>query len=215
VQNAQARYKKHQKLKRARGSVEPLLAAVEVEIAYLSEVETAVLQCDSYHSPRDLETLTEIRDELVQQDYLKHSEYRPAGTTVGSQTHFHRYQTPSGLELIVGRNNRQNDELTFRIASPYDLWFHSQEIPGSHLLMRLEAGAKPQTDDLQFAANLAAYYSQARQSHQVPVVYTEPRHLYKPKGAKPGWVIYKQEQVIWGQPQAAAALVAQLQTAEG
>jgi predicted ribosome quality control (RQC) complex YloA/Tae2 family protein len=214
VQNAQALYKKHQKLKRARGNVEPLLAAVEVEIAYLSEVEAAVAQCDTYNSPADLDTLTEILDELIQQSYLKSSEYRAAAATGASQTNFHRYKTPNGLELIIGRNNRQNDELTFRMASPYDLWFHSQEIPGSHLLMRLDAGAKPQTADLQFAANLAAYYSQARQSHQVPVVYTEPRHLYKPKGAKPGWVIYKQEQVIWGQPQAVATLVAQLQTAE-
>jgi predicted ribosome quality control (RQC) complex YloA/Tae2 family protein len=211
VQNAQGLYKKHQKLKRARGNVEPLLAAVNTEIAYLSEVEAATRQCEAYTTSADLEILSEIRDELVQQQYLSIPDYR---SSAPQQTNFYRYKTPNGWELWVGRNNRQNDELTFRLASPYDLWFHSQEIPGSHLLMRLEAGAKPQTTDLQFAANLAAYYSQARHSHQVPVVYTEPRHLYKPKGAKPGWVVYKQEQIIWGQPQVAAAVVGQLPAPE-
>lgn len=205
VQNAQALYKKHQKLKRTRVNVEPLLAAVILEITYLEQVQAAVDQCETYQSPADLQTLTEVRDELIQQNYLALPDYR---SPTPAPPNFHRYQTPSGWELWVGRNNRQNDELTFRLASPYDLWFHTQEIPGSHLLLRLEAGAKPQTADLQFAADLAAYYSQARQSHQVPVVYTEPKHLYKPKGAKPGLVIYKQEQIIWGQPQAALAVVA-------
>jgi predicted ribosome quality control (RQC) complex YloA/Tae2 family protein len=116
-------------------------------------------------------------------------------------TNFHRYRTPSGFEVLIGRNNRQNDQLTFRVAGDYDLWFHAQEIPGSHLLLRLEPGAVPEEADLRFAANLAAYYSRARQSDQVPVVYTEPKHVYKPKGAKPGIAIYKQERILWGQPQ--------------
>jgi predicted ribosome quality control (RQC) complex YloA/Tae2 family protein len=98
----------------------------------------------------------------------------------------------------VGRNNFQNDRLTFRIATQYDLWFHTQEIPGSHVLLSLEPGAVASDADLQAAANLAAYYSKARLSEQVPVVYTEPKHVYKPKGAKPGMAIYKHEQVIWG-----------------
>jgi predicted ribosome quality control (RQC) complex YloA/Tae2 family protein len=205
VQNAQAFYKKHQKLKRTRANIEPLLAAVVAEITYLEQVQAAVSQCDLYANPADLQTLVEIRDELIQQAYLALPDYR---SPTAPSTNFYRYQTPSGWELLVGRNNRQNDELTFRLASPYDLWFHTQEIPGSHLLLRLEAGARPQSADLQFAADLAAYYSQARQSHQVPVVYTEPKHLYKPKGAKPGLVIYKQEQILWGQPQAALPVVA-------
>ncbi|MDY7021151.1 MAG: NFACT RNA binding domain-containing protein, partial [Cyanobacteriota bacterium] len=112
---------------------------------------------------------------------------------------------PSGFELFVGRNNRQNDRLTSKIAGDYDLWFHTQEIPGSHVLLRLNAGEVPDEEDLQFVANLTAYYSRARQSEQVPVVYTKPKYVYKPKGAKPGMVIYKQETVIWGSPQNAIA----------
>jgi predicted ribosome quality control (RQC) complex YloA/Tae2 family protein len=164
-----------------------------------------VQQCDTYSAETDLLTLEEIRDELVQQQYLAASEYR---RPVVTETPFHRYQTPSGGELLIGRNNRQNDQLSFRLASPYDLWFHSQEIPGSHVLLRLEAGVSPSDADLQFAADLAAYYCQARQSAQVPVVYTEPKHVYKPKGAAPGMVIYKHEQVIWGRPQMGAEVVA-------
>ncbi|HEY9816795.1 MAG TPA: NFACT RNA binding domain-containing protein, partial [Candidatus Obscuribacterales bacterium] len=107
----------------------------------------------------------------------------------------------SGFEVLVGRNNRQNDDLTSRLATDYDLWFHTQQIPGSHVLLRLDAGSVADDADLQFTANLAAYYSRARQSDQAPVVYTAPKHVYKPKGAKPGTVIYKHETVIWGYPQ--------------
>jgi predicted ribosome quality control (RQC) complex YloA/Tae2 family protein len=200
VQNAQALYKKHQKLKRSRHALEPLLMEVQAEINYLEQVEVALHQIEHYHTPEDLESLTEIRDELVQQNYLDDPDqrYRHSNTT---STHFLRYKTPSGYEVWIGRNNRQNDQLTFRVAGDYDLWFHTQEIPGSHVLLRLQPGAIAEDSDLQFTANLAAYYSRARQSEQAPVIYTEPKLVYKPKGAKPGIAIYKQETVIWGSPQ--------------
>ncbi|HEY9300812.1 MAG TPA: NFACT RNA binding domain-containing protein [Phormidium sp.] len=200
VQNAQALYKIHQKLKRARNAVEPLLAEVKAEIYYLEQVEAALSQTESYSSPEDLQTLEEIREELIQQKYLEDPEYRTA-TRAEEESHPYRFQTPSGFELLVGRNNRQNDYLTFRLAGDYDLWFHTQEIAGSHVLMRLEPGTVAEEADLQYAADLAAYYSRSRQSDRVPVVYTEPKHIYKPKGAKPGVAIYKQERIIWGRPQ--------------
>jgi predicted ribosome quality control (RQC) complex YloA/Tae2 family protein len=199
VQNAQAYYKRHQKLKRARIAVEPLLAEVMDEINYLEQVEEAINQIESYRQTEDLQTLEEIRDELIQQSYLQSSDYRPASQDTA--TAFYRYQTPSQFEVLVGRNNRQNDLLTSKVAGDYDLWFHTQEIPGSHVLLRLNAGDAPEDVDLQCVANLTAYYSRARQSEQVPVIYTRPKHVYKSKGAKPGMVIYKQETVIWGNPQ--------------
>jgi predicted ribosome quality control (RQC) complex YloA/Tae2 family protein len=110
--------------------------------------------------------------------------------------------------VLVGRNNRQNDQLTFRTAGDYDLWFHTQEIPGSHVLLRLRPGSAPDAVDLQCAANLAAYYSRARQSEQVSVVYTEPKHVYKPKGAKPGMTVYKHERTLWAQPKQGEQVVA-------
>jgi len=199
VQNAQALYKRHQKLKRARNAVEPLLKDVQEEIQYLEQVEASLNQLDTYATPKDLQTLQEIREELIGQRYLDAPEQR--NRDVSNVSEPHRYRTPSGFELLVGRNNRQNDQLTFRTAGDYDLWFHTQEIAGSHVLMRLQAGTVPDEADLQFAADLAAHYSQARQSDQVPVVYTEPKHVYKPKGAKPGMAIYKQERILWGRPQ--------------
>ncbi|MBE9001988.1 NFACT family protein [Nostoc sp. LEGE 12447] len=201
VQNAQSLYKQHQKLKRARAAVEPLLLEVQTEIEYLEQVEAAIAQIDTYKTSEDLRALEEIREELIGQKYLEDPEYRSRSANEPPSTNFHRYLTPSGFEVLIGRNNRQNDQLTFRVAGDYDLWFHAQEIPGSHLLLRLEPGAVAEEADLQFVANLAAYYSRARQSEQVPVVYTQPKHVYKPKGAKPGIAIYKQESILWGKPQ--------------
>lgn len=201
IQNAQKLYKQHQKLKRARGAVEPLLLEVQSEIDYLQQVESAISQIDNYQTSADLQALEEIRDELIGQKYLEDLEYRTRSTTDSPHTNFHRYYTPSGFEVLIGRNNNQNDYLTFRVAGDYDLWFHAQEIPGSHLLLRLKPGTVAEEGDLQFTANLAAYFSRARQSEQVPVVYTQPKYVYKPKGAKPGLVVYKQETIIWGKPQ--------------
>ncbi|TAF57554.1 MAG: fibronectin/fibrinogen-binding protein [Oscillatoriales cyanobacterium] len=199
VYNAQRLYKKHQKLKRARNAVQPLLEEVQAEIAYLEQVDATIATIDRYHNATDLEALEDIRDELIEQGYIaapQHHVRRPP-----DRDNFHRYHSPSGYEILIGRNNSQNDRLTFRVANDYDLWFHTQEIPGSHVLLRLKPGAVADPADMQHVANLTAYYSRAQHSEAVPVVYTAPRHVYKPKGAKPGIAIYKHEQVIWGQPQ--------------
>ena len=245
VQNAQARYKQHQKFKRSRAAVTPLLDEIQAEIAYLQQVETALQQLEpesiSQREALDLEAIEDIRDELIQQGYLATPAYRSDNPKVPLRADLasskasrgnkskssskssgkssskpktqpeatsqpRRYSTPSGYELLIGRNNRQNDILTFRTAGDYDLWFHSQEIPGSHALLRLPAGSVPDEADLQGVADLAAYYSQARESDRVPVVYTATKHVYKPKGAKPGMAIYKQETVIWGNPRSAFVL---------
>ena len=199
IQNAQWLYKQQQKLKRARHAVEPLLAEVLTEMSYLEQVENSLNQSENYQTSEDLLTLEDIQDELIEQKYLeiKHTS-RSRNSPETFQPHIQ--QSPSGFEIWIGRNNRQNDQLTFRVAGDYDLWFHSQEIAGSHVLLRLTPGAIAEENDLQCAANWAAYYSRAKQSDQVPVVYTKPKHVYKPKGAKPGMVVYKQEKILWGHP---------------
>lgn len=206
VQNAQSLYKNSQKLKRAKKAVVPLLAEVNAEINYLSQVQISLSQlkdeANTQGNSDDLQALEEIREELIQQQYFAAEREGNRGKAA-QESQPYRYQVPSGFELWIGRNNRQNDLLTFRTAVEYDLWFHTQEIPGSHVLLRLDPGAVPQEKDLQFAADLAAFYSQARESEQVPVVYTKPKNVYKPKGAKPGMAIYKKETVIWGRPQIA------------
>ncbi len=212
VQNAQSFYRKHQKQKRAALAIAPLLASVQQEIAYLEQVSTAV----SLLEQSELTDLQEIRAELAQQGYLKiTAEYALRTKNIsknnknnnsknkGKQDEMpncHRFTTPNGFEIWVGRNNYQNDLISFRIAGEYDLWLHAQEISGSHVLLRLPAGAIADDQDLQIAANYAAYYSRARQSDQVPVVCTTPKYVFKPKGAKPGMVVYTHEKIIWGQP---------------
>ncbi|MEM8502884.1 MAG: NFACT family protein, partial [Cyanobacteria bacterium P01_D01_bin.1] len=212
VQNAQRLYKQHQKLKRARIAVMPLLAEVKAEIDYLEQVEDSLLQVPAYQGDADLKALEETQLELIAQGYLRDTSGRSQSTQAAQAKSrrkekdtidFRHYTTPQGLDILIGRNNNQNEQLTFKQASDYDLWLHAQEIPGSHVLLRLDAGEVPTDETLQLAASLAAYYSRARQSDQVPVVYTEPKNVYKPKGALPGMVIYKREQVLWGQPQQA------------
>ena len=148
VQNAQALYKNSQKLKRAKGAVVPLLAEVDAEINYLLQVQTSLnqLQSENMGGAEDLQALEEIREELIQQGYLTSERQEDNQKVDESQPY--RYTAPSGCELLVGRNNRQNDLLSFRTAVEYDLWFHTQEIPGSHVLLRLEPGAVPSEKDL-------------------------------------------------------------------
>ena len=185
----------------------PLLEEVEAELHYLEQVEAALSQTAQYSRSDDLAALEEIRDELVQQGYIEdpyQRQTKPQGRGRSEKLpNFYKCQTPNGTEVWVGRNNNQNEALSFKAANDYDIWLHTQEIPGSHVLLRLEPGAEAGDDDLAFAANIAAWFSRARQSEQVPVVYTKPKHVYKPKGARPGMVIYKHEQVLWGQPQKA------------
>lgn len=214
IQNAQRFYKQHQKLKRAKDAVAPLLAAVRGELAYLEQVEAAFNQLDHYAEPADLEALIDIRNELVQQGYMASPDYRPGENRQGKAEGFRQITTPDGLTALVGRNNRQNDLLISSVATDYDLWFHTQEIPGSHVLLRLGAGQVPSDRDLEFVADLTAYFSRARQADQVPVVYTQPKHVYKPKGALPGMVIYKHETVLWGQPRRIEAQAADASTQE-
>lgn len=199
VQNAQKFYKQHQKLKRAKEAVVPLLNEVVAEVVYLEQVLDCIECIETYRDETDLDALREIREEAIDSGYLVIPDYRR--TTTDSDSQPHRWQTPSGFELLIGRNNRQNERLSFRIANDYDLWFHAQEIAGSHGLLRLPPGAVAEEIDIQFAANAIAYYSRARQSHAVPVVYTKPKHIYKPKGAKLGTIIYENETIVWGYPQ--------------
>jgi predicted ribosome quality control (RQC) complex YloA/Tae2 family protein len=202
IQNAQFLYKRHQKLKRAKLAVDPLLAEVQAQIDYLEQVEASILQTeeDSEDDVREmLQTLLEIKKELIDTGYFPAADRIDKAELV--ETKPRSLKTPSGFELLIGRNNRQNDLLTFKTATEYDLWFHAQEIAGSHGLLRITPGAVAEEADLQFTANAVAYYSRARQSQAVPVVYTETKHVYKPKGAKPGMAIYKHEQIIWGHPQ--------------
>ncbi len=208
-QNAQVLYKKYQKYKRASTAVMPFLQQVTEEMAYLETVAHSLQQID----PHDLSSFTVLQEMAWELQLVSDDLIRPhkAGKQRFSpeQINCHRFVSPSKFVVLVGRNNWQNDQLTCQIASDYDLWFHAQEIPGSHVLLRLNAGDVPTDGDLQFCADLAAWFSKGRLSDRLPVVYTRTKYIHKPKGAKLGMVIYRNETVIWGQPSRIEALLAE------
>ncbi len=199
LQTAQDLYKKYQKLKRAKDTVLPLMQAVKTQITYLEQVETLVQQLEPSPNGNTWVILAEIYSELSQQGY----DWQPAAYRPNSRPKtipFLAFITPHGYPIYVGRNNRQNEALTFTYANDYDLWFHAQEIPGSHVILRLPPGVTPSSADLQTAAHIAAYYSRSRHSQQVPVIYTAAKYVQRIKGQPPGTVHYRHEQVIWGIP---------------
>ncbi|MNS57947.1 hypothetical protein D3C72_908500 [compost metagenome] len=190
-ENAQRYFRKYQKARDGRAAVEGLIATGSVELAYLEQVATAVEQAI------ELRDLAEIAEELGEltgkrpsspQKGVRRGQAEPPPAPLA-------FKSSDGLAILVGKNNKQNDYLTFKVARPHDVWLHTQNIPGSHVLVQAEGEVPEQT--LHEAAMLAAYFSQARDSNQVPVVYTRRKFVKKPRGAKPGMVIYEQERTLF------------------
>jgi hypothetical protein len=117
-----------------------------------------------------------------------------------------QYESPGGFAVLVGRNNKQNDVLSHQVAKPRDIWMHVRGMPGSHTVLRVEAGREPSQEDLQFAADLAAWFSKARDAGKADVIVARAEHLKKFKGAKPGQVLVtKEENNIVARPDNSAA----------
>ena len=148
--------------------------------------------------------MAEIRQELSEQGFLRTPKGKQKQPPLLGPM---RFTTAGGFTVLVGRNNRQNDKLTLKQADNRDIWFHTKNIPGSHVILVTE-GRTPAEADLVAAAQLAAWHSKARESSQVPVDYTQVRHVNKPQGAKPGRVIYVDYKTIYATPD--RALVEQM-----
>ncbi|MFS0787088.1 NFACT RNA binding domain-containing protein [Shouchella sp. 1P09AA] len=190
-ENAQWYFKKYQKAKTARLEVVEQMNRTEQELAYL---ESLIQQMDSA-SPRDVE---EIREELMEEGYLKKrlqqgKKKKKQATTPTLE----RYQSSTGIEFLVGKNNRQNEYLSNRFARQNDIWLHTKDIPGSHVVIRAD---EPDDTTLAEAALVAAFFSKARDSGSVPVDYTKIRHVKKPNGAKPGYVTYDNQSTLFVTP---------------
>ncbi len=202
--NAQVYFKKYARAKRALAAVEENLARTREEVAYLESVEAAL------EAAATRAELAEVAAELAETGYLKEGRQRrqARGTRDAAPASAPLACTSSdGYPILVGKNNRQNDHLTLRLAAPDDLWLHAREIPGSHVVVRLTARAPaPRTLDdlprrtLQEAALLAAHFSKARRSSNVPVDYTFRRHVRKPRGARPGMVVYTDHRTVFVTP---------------
>ena len=191
VENAQRYFRKYSKLKNSKAIVEAQIAAAEAEIAYLE----SVLQGLASASPADME---EIREELTEQGYIRqrHTK-RGAKKKKKDAPAVLKYVSSEGVPIYVGRNNTQNDYVTVKLGHPSDTWLHTKDIPGSHVLIR---GSSHGEATLKEAAMLAAYYSKAKASGNVPVDYTLIRNVRKPNGAKPGFVIYEGQRTVFVTP---------------
>lgn len=187
-QNAQRYFTKYQKLKNAVSHVKEQLAITTTEINYLENIQAQI----EIGNPADTE---EIKLELQQQGYIhSHSKNKKKKETVSKPEEF---TAVDGTKILVGKNNLQNDRLTFKIANKNDIWLHVKDIPGSHVVIR---SASPSDETLLEAAKLAAYFSKGRNSANVPVDYVPIKKVKKPNGSKPGFVIFEGQSTLYVTP---------------
>lgn len=189
-QNAAALFKEYTKLKAARSHLSGLIEQGEQELDYLNSV---LAEIDRAETDRDL---SDIRRELDAAGLLRK---KKSGKTDKNKSQGPlRFVSDDGLEILVGRSNLQNDELTLKLARRTDYWLHTQRIHGSHVIVRCQ-DTEPPVRTLEQAASLAVYYSQARDGGKTPVDCTMVRHVRKPSGALPGMVIYTEQRTILAQ----------------
>ena len=179
VQNANKAFDKYAKKKRTKEAVSEQLKKTRNEINYLESVKYTL---DSILHEDDIE---EIRHELMSTGYIK---FRHSKRKRSKSKPYH-YLSTDGFHMYVGKNNYQNEELSMKFANNSDWWFHTKDVPGSHVIVKCE-GEELTDKGYEEAAALAAYYSKARQSTKVTVDYTQKKHLKKPTGSPPGYVIY-------------------------
>jgi len=190
--NAQKYFKKYNKSKTAREELAKQIKLAETELDYLESVEEELKKAETEND------LSEIADELAEQGYIK----RPKGVKKkkSEASKPMEFETPDGFRVLVGKNNKQNDMLTLKIAKNSDMWFHTKDIHGSHTVLCYEHGREFSDEAILFAARLAAKYSKASESSQVPVDYTLIKYVKKPSGAAPGMVIYTDNSTVYVTP---------------
>ena len=195
--NAQKIFQKYRKYKKAMPLLQKALLKTSRELSYLEGVRFSL----EIVRPEDLEY---IKEELIKEGYIKKTTARK-GAAQKKETHKKseplKFLSSQGLEIFVGKNNYQNEYLTLKMAGKEDLWLHVKDIPGSHVVIRGDH-IPPQT--LEEAAQLAAFYSKGAESSNVPVDYTRIKHVRKPRGAKPGMVIYDHHKTIYVTPEESA-----------
>lgn len=189
-QNAQKYYHKYNKLRNAINHIEKQKVVAEAEIQYLESIQTQL----NFAEPNEL---ADIRDELIDQGYLKKQKQDKKKRSNNASAKPREYKTVEGNRILVGRNNKQNDQLTMRQANKNHFWFHTKDIPGSHVILETN---DPSEAEITQAAELAAAYSKYSQSNNVPVDYTQVKHVKKPNGSKPGFVNYFEQKTIFVTP---------------
>ena len=190
AQNAQGYFKNYQRLNSRKKHLAQQIPLTIQEIDY---IDSLLAQLD-IASSGDIE---DIRDELRDEGYLRKQKNQKKRKSKASKPE--QFYSTDGDLILVGKNNKQNDQLTMRSANKSDYWLHTKDIPGSHVVIR---NSQPSEQTLEEAAILAAYFSKYRMSSSVPVDYTQVKHVHKPNGAKPGYVIYDNQQTLFVTPSA-------------
>jgi predicted ribosome quality control (RQC) complex YloA/Tae2 family protein len=189
-QNVQYYYKKYNKFKKSEEMALIQMELAENELQYLHSVLTNILNVENYNGIED------IRNELIETDYITLKRFNK-GKKAKPTKPMH-FISSEGIDIYVGRNNIQNDFLTLKFASKNDIWLHTKDIPGSHVIIKNTGNISDIT--LLEAGNLSAFYSKSKNSSSVPVDYTEVKNVRKPSGAKPGMVIYSTNKTLYITP---------------
>jgi predicted ribosome quality control (RQC) complex YloA/Tae2 family protein len=199
-ENLQSYYKRYNKAKNSMQVVGEQIDQAKTEILYLDGLLVQL----AHATLKDAE---EIREELVEQGYVRDRKKRGPRKKKDARPELEAYKSSDGTDILVGKNNKQNEYLTNKLAAPFETWLHTKDIPGSHVVIRARDFSE---QTLLEAANLAAYFSRAQQGSQVPVDFTLIKHVKKPSGAKPGYVTYEQQRTLYVTPD--ATLIRQLKT---
>lgn len=191
-QNVQKYYKDYRRAKTREEMLTVQIKKAKEELVYITAVQESLFRCESERE------LSEIRQELVEQGYAK-DKSKKNNRKQPKLLPPKEFKSSDGFTIFVGRNNRQNDKLTLKTARNYDMWLHTKDIPGSHVIIVSDNREITDTAIME-AASLAAYNSKAKDSAQVPVDYTLVKNVSKPSGAKPGMVIYVKNKTVYVKP---------------
>ncbi len=187
-QNAQKYYKSYNKQKRATSQLQNQITQSQELLNYLETIELSIQNIQTSNE------LLEIKAELTDLGIIKQKAKKQAKI---AQSMPLKITLDSGATILIGKNNKQNDYLTFKLSRPTDIWLHTKDIPGSHVILQNQT----QNDDIISAAKLAAYFSKAKDSSNVAVDYTMRKNVKKPSGSKPGFVIYDKQKTLYVMPE--------------
>lgn len=196
AENSRIYFKEYRKLKTAEMKLTELISSSKEDIEYLKTVKDELMRSETEAE------IAEIRQELTDGGYIKQSQKNGKNQNYKKNTKKLpplKFKSPSGFDVLVGRNNIQNDRLSLKMSEKSDYWFHVQKAPGSHVILSLN-GNEPDEKDMEYAARVAVYFSSERESPSAEVDYTKVKNLKKPNGAKPGFVIYHEYSSVLEKP---------------
>lgn len=192
-ENAQKYFKKYNKLKNASIEIKGQVEISQVEVDYLENIILNINNCEN------IEELEEIKEELIKEGYSKGRNNLKNKNKEKVVTSPYEFISSDNFKIYVGKNNKQNDYITLKMAASDDIWMHTKNIPGSHVIIQSEGNEIPESTLLE-GAILAAYFSKGKMSSKVPIDYTKRKNVKKPNGSKPGMVIYETNSTIYVTP---------------